>query len=431
MPDQHSFSIYNASAGSGKTFTIVKEYLKVLFRSYSKDTFKHILAITFTNKAVGEMKTRIIDKLSLFASEAFLTVQDDTFDAICNELSMQPQQLHQRSKMLLQSIIHNYAAFDISTIDGFTHKLIRTFAHDLKLPVNFEVELDQDALLNEAVDNLIARAGTDKKLTQILVDFAIEKADDDKSWDISYDFNTIAKLLVNENDIPFLQSLSDKTLKDFDRLKTQIASEIKDAKKNLSDQASEALLFIEECGLEHRDFIGGSRAYLPNHFIKLKQLNLNVDYNKVWVANLELKALYPEASTSNDIKHIIDRIQPQLISTFNTTKKVVFYIKFLTAFYKNLTPLSVLNAINQELNSIKLDQNKMLISEFNSIISNEIKNQPTPFIYERLGEKFRHYFIDEFQDTSQLQWQNLIPLLDNTLSGEKPKTGTGNCYDRW
>ena len=94
--------------------------------------------------------------------------------------------------------MHNYAAFDISTIDGFNHKLIRTFAHDLKLPVNFEVELDTDSLLNEAVDSLIAKAGTDKELTKILVDFAIEKADDDKSWDVSRDFNSIAKLLIKK-----------------------------------------------------------------------------------------------------------------------------------------------------------------------------------------------------------------------------------------
>ena len=427
MPNQHAFTIYNASAGSGKTFTIVKEYLKILFQSHSKDTFKHILAITFTNKAVGEMKTRIIDKLSLFSSEGFLNNQDDTFDAICSELSIRPETLHQKSKALLQTIIYNYAAFDISTIDGFTHKLIRTFAHDLKLPVNFEVELDQDALLSEAVDNLIAKAGTDKKLTKVLVDFAIEKTDDDKSWDISYDFNTIAKLLVNENDIPFIKSLSNKTLEDFDRLKTNVLSEIKETKNNLANQAQNVLTLIEESSLEHGDFLGGSRAYLPNHFLKLKQLNLNLDYNKVWINNLETKPLYPEKTASAEVKNIIDSIEPQLISTFYITKKLVFYIKFLTAFYKNLTPLSVLNAIDKELNTIKADQNKMLISEFNTIISTEIKNQPTPFIYERLGEKFRHYFIDEFQDTSQLQWQNLIPLIDNTLSSENLKQEQGTA----
>ena len=144
------------------------------------------------------------------------------FEAICEELNIDTKTLHEKSEKLLNTIIHNYAAFDISTIDGFTHKLIRTFAYDLKLPLNFEVELDQDALLNEAVDSLIAKAGTDKALTKILVDFAIEKADDDKSWDVAFDFNKIAKLLVNENDIPFIETLKDKTLDDFKTLKAQL-----------------------------------------------------------------------------------------------------------------------------------------------------------------------------------------------------------------
>ncbi|GAL81164.1 helicase domain protein [Algibacter lectus] len=115
-------------------------------------------------------------------------------------------------------------------------------------------------------------------------------------------------------------------------------------------------------------------------------------------------------------------MQPQIFLVFNETKQAIFNHKFLNAFYKNITPLSVLNAINTELTLLKEDQNKMLISEFNSIISKEIKNQPTPFIYERIGEKFNHYFIDEFQDTSESQWNNLIPLLENSVASENGST---------
>ena len=195
-----SFHIYDASAGSGKTFTLVKEYLKVLFKSNKKEPFRYILAITFTNKAVGEMKERIIDTLKEFSSPEILSSSNSMFKVLCEELQMKPDVLHQKSKNILDRIVHNYAAFDVSTIDKFNQKLIRTFAYDLKLPLNFEVELDTDAVLSEAVDNLIAKAGTDAKLTKVLVDFAIEKADDDKSWDLTFDFNQIAKLLANEND---------------------------------------------------------------------------------------------------------------------------------------------------------------------------------------------------------------------------------------
>ena len=413
-----NYNIYDASAGSGKTFTLVKEYLKILLKSNNKNQFKYILAITFTNKAVAEMKERIIETLKQFSNHVIIEQPNSMFNLLSEELSMPPESLHEKSKLLLKQIIHNYAAFDVSTIDGFTHKIIRTFAHDLKLPLNFEVELDQNMLLAEAVDALISKAGSDTYLTKTLVDFAIEKADDDKSWDIALDLKNMAKLLINERDIPFIKELDDKTPEDFKSLKKQLKDEVIITETQIVEIAKKALTLIKECGLEFTDFLGGSRAYLPNYFLKLEQLNLKVDYTAAWVNNLNEKPLYPVSKTSDAVKEILDEIKPMIVSSFNETKASVFHIKFLKAIYKNITPLSVLSQINKELNTIKQDQNKVMISEFNTIISKQIKNQPTPFIYERLGEKFRHYFIDEFQDTSELQWQNLIPLIDNALSGQ-------------
>ncbi|WP_298492929.1 exodeoxyribonuclease V subunit beta [uncultured Algibacter sp.] len=419
MHQKHPFTIYNASAGSGKTYTLVKEYLKILFTSKHSEPFKNILAITFTNKAVAEMKERIIKTLTSFSDDAILNDEDAMFKSICEELQMEPINLHQKSKLLLNNILHNYAAFDISTIDGFTHKLIRTFAYDLKLPLNFEVELDQDSLLNEAVDSLISKAGNNDVLTKVLIDFAIEKADDDKSWDVSFDFNKIAKLLVNENDIPFINSLKDKSLNDFKVLKAQLKKEISDLEKQIIKNAENTLTLIDESGLEYTDF---SRGTLPNHFKKISKLELfNVYENKLEENITERKSIYKK-TTKPDIASTIDALLPEIEVLYKTIKTQVFHLKFLKAFYKNITPLSVLKVINNELQILKEEQNKMLISEFNAIISNEIAEQPTPFIYERLGEKFKHYFIDEFQDTSVMQWENLIPLLDNSLSAVNGST---------
>lgn len=416
MQQKPPFTIYNASAGSGKTFTLVKEYLKILFRSETSDQFKRILAITFTNKAVAEMKERIIEVLKQFSDPEILNKSNTMFNLIAEDINMDPQELHKKSIKLLNTIIHNYAAFDISTIDGFTHKLIRTFAYDLKLPINFEVELDQDNLLNQAVDSLISKAGSDKALTNILVEFALEKADDDKSFDIAFDFNKIAKLLVNENDIPFIETLKNKSLEDFKTLKIQLKKDIKTTEEAIIEAAQDTLNLIEGAGLEFGDF---TRSTLPNHFKKAANLDLDTLYSNKLEENIaERKGIYNKTLNANTAA-TIDDILPEIELFYKIIKKHVHHLKFLKAFYKNITPLSVLNAINKELKVLKSDQNKMLISEFNTIISHEISNQPTPFVYERMGEKFNHYFIDEFQDTSVMQWQNLIPLLDSSLSADK------------
>lgn len=412
--DSSSFYIYNASAGSGKTFTLVKEYLKLLIKSPYNNAYKYILALTFTNKAVGEMKSRVIETLKEFADDNILTEPNSMFNVLCKELNIEPKQLQKKSEALLKNIVHNYAAFDISTLDKFTQKLIRTFAYDLRLPLNFEVELDTETLLSKAVDNLISRAGENKELTKTLIDFAIEKADDDKSWDITYDFKEISKLLTNENHIAAIEKLKDKQLNDFKELKQLLRDNIKSSELKITEKAQEVIDVINNNGLEFGDF---SRSYLPNFFAKMASGNFNITFTPKWQIDLvEGGTLYPK-KVSDETAAIIDGMQQAIAENFTTIKNDIGHLKFLKNFYKNTTPLSVINEISKELNLIKEDQNTLLISEFNTIISEHIKEQPAPFIYERIGEKFKHYFIDEFQDTSVMQWENLIPLIDNALSG--------------
>ncbi|GAB5565294.1 MAG: UvrD-helicase domain-containing protein [Winogradskyella sp.] len=416
---ESDFKIYNASAGSGKTYTLAKSYLKKIIQSQNNDHFKSILAITFTNKAVGEMKERIIEMLKLFSNEKSKSQPHPMFIDICKELGISPEILISKSKHLLKHIIHNYGAFDVITIDGFTHRIIRTFAYDLKLPMNFEVELDQDRLLKESVDSLISKAGLDKALTKVLLEFAIEKADDDKSWDISYDFNKITKLLVNENHLFAIESLKDKNLEDFQKLKRQLHEDINTIENKIIELANNVITLIDECGLQFNDF---SSSYLPKYFDNLKNKKYNPNYGASW-QNILISGgtLYPKR-VSDQIASTIDEIQPKLKDSFELSKRLVYDLKLKKGLYKNITPQSVLNAIKKELETIKSENNVLPISEFNKIISNEIKDQPTPFIYERLGEKYRHYYIDEFQDTSTLQWHNLIPLIDNALSSTNGST---------
>ncbi|MEM6514597.1 MAG: UvrD-helicase domain-containing protein [Bacteroidota bacterium] len=422
MP-KSSFSIYNASAGSGKTFTLVKNYLLLLFASKSLLSFRHILALTFTNKAVGEMKSRIIETLEQFSDNDILESHDTMFKLICEELKIEPPDLHLKSKKLLETIVHNYAAFDISTIDKFNHRLIRVFAYDLKLPVNFEVELDTDIVLSKSVDQLIDMAGNSDELTKVLVDFAIEKADDDRSWDISHDFNTIAKLLINENEIPFIKTIKDKNLSDFNNLKQLLHQKVKVSESKIKLLGNQALELISSNGLEFSDF---NRSTLPKHFSKVITLNFNGLYSNKLEENLkERNGIYSKTLDAEKAS-IIESLLPQFESIYLNIKQEVHQSKIYSNAIRNITPLSVLNAIQKSLSEIKEDEDILLISEFNSIINSEIKNQPAPFIYERIGEKFKHYFIDEFQDTSVLQWENLVPLVSNALSGENLSGKSGS-----
>jgi superfamily I DNA/RNA helicase len=210
-----AFSIYDASAGSGKTYTLVKEYLKIILSSKRDDAYRNILAITFTNKAVHEMKSRIVDSLSEFAKEIPSDKAAGLIRDIAHETGISPLDIKQKSKQIIRHIIHNYAAFDISTIDKFTHKVIRAFAHDLNLPVTFDVSLDTENLLAEAVDALIAQAGEDETLTKLLVDFTMEKTDDDKSWDISREIMETGRLILNENNRNEITHFHDKTIPEF------------------------------------------------------------------------------------------------------------------------------------------------------------------------------------------------------------------------
>jgi len=180
-----NFHVYKSSAGSGKTYTLVREYLSIALESENSSRYRNILAITFTNKAASEMKERVTKYLKLFVDPSKISGgEKEMFFFLCETLEIDEQELSTRAFKTLQSILHNYSDFNITTIDKFILRIIRSFSFDLQLPYNFEVELDGDGLLNMAINNLIAETGKDKKLTAFLVNYIKQLADSDESWDI-------------------------------------------------------------------------------------------------------------------------------------------------------------------------------------------------------------------------------------------------------
>ncbi len=415
-----SYNIYSASAGSGKTFTLVREYLKIILTPGITGNFRQLLAITFTNKAVNEMKQRILGSLFEFSQTSSKEKSSPLFQTLRIELGLTPDELQERAKKTLKLILHNYAFFDVSTIDKFTHRIIRTFARDLKLPQNFEVVLDTDLLLDEAVGRLISKVGFDEKLTSVLIDFALEKIEDDKSWDVSIDLNNIGRLLFNENHLPHLKKMEGKRIDDFLKLKERLGSKIRSLELEAIKNATAVVQFIDECGLESSDF---PRETLPNHFKKIREgfFGPGVLYNNKLEANLTEGTIL-----KSGIELPSDEIAPVILDNYLRIKEIIYRIAFLRNAYNNSMPLTILNALQQEVKTLEKERDQLPITSFNGIISNAIKNQPAPFIYERLGEKYRHYFIDEFQDTSELQWNNLIPLISNALESEDEQGNKGS-----
>jgi ATP-dependent exoDNAse (exonuclease V) beta subunit len=317
MPVSSQFQVYNASAGSGKTFTLVKEYLRILLSTKDSFRFQNILAITFTNKAAAEMKERVLKSLQDFSEgneNALLSILE-------TEIKLPQDVLKIRAKLVLNSILQNYSAFNITTIDSFTHRLIRSFAFDLGLSMNFDVEMDSGALLDEAVDVLISKIGEDKDLTQVLIDYSLDKTDDDKSWDISNDLKDFANILLNENHVSNLRLIENKSIEDFSKLKKQLKKEIAATQKELTEIGKQGLEIIETTGLDPKDFY---RSMLPNHF-----LNLAFDLPKAkFFDQSKLKDRIDEhnfyaKSKSDDIKATIESILPSLLELYSNAERCI------------------------------------------------------------------------------------------------------------
>jgi ATP-dependent exoDNAse (exonuclease V) beta subunit len=237
----------------------------------------------------------------------------------------------------------------------------------------------------------------------------MEKTDDDKSWDISREIMETGKLILNENNREEITHFDKKKITDFIVIKNKLTELTKELETACVDLANEALLLLENNGIDTNSFPYGT---FPKHlnFLREKDSRAN-NYRFREFDDIKIK------KDSKD-KTIIESIIPTLLEILDSIYIKIEKLLFYKAFLKNITPLSLLNTLSNKLTEIQKEQGILSITEFNKLIHDQIQNQPAPFIYERLGEKYKHFFIDEFQDTSEMQWQNLIPLIDNATSSE-------------
>jgi len=408
--------IYKSSAGSGKTFTLVKEYLRLAL-SGDMNKYKHILAITFTNKAANEMKSRIISALEELAAGK---VNSAMSQELLPLLQVSPEILKDRAAFLLQDILHHYSDLSVSTIDSFVHRLVRSFAYDLRISSDFDIEMDSNVLLSMAVEKLLdsARSDESSQVTKALIDFAENNLNEGKGWGVEFALINFSKELFNEESYKFVEKLGTFEMNDFIAARDKLQALRSDFEQQLKTPAAAAIELIHSNGLNASHFYY-SQTGIYKYFLNI---SLDPGDSKLEPNSYVHKTIYDHKWTSGKVspaeKAQIESISDQLTQFYHAIEGVRKELEpsYILAklLLKNIFAFMLLTEIKRMLEEYKKENNVLHISEFQERISHIVREQDAPIIYERIGDWYDCVLIDEFQDTSVLQWRNLLPLVENS-----------------
>jgi len=415
-------TLYTASAGSGKTFQLVYQFLHGCFTAQEKGEslpFRSLLAITFTNKAAAEMKHRIIRALSTFAgmipessaAKADLGIRELLMQAFP---SWSIEKLSVQSEQLLHRILHNYGLFSVSTIDQFTHRIIRSFAADLNLRPDFDVEMNMDLLYAETVKRILSDVGqSDEKLNKILLEVQNTNLEENNSDNLEFGLLDRAKEVLQDTLLHVYRELSTVPNEAWDRAVEQYWERQKAHLAKGKELYEELLAMLPE-GFVLKDFMPGFAGKVEA--LKAGDLKDSNTYGP----NVE-KVINGQPFAKTKQKRA-DALGWDAVAFENWCERWVDYNTAsarLDALGRimNSLPFARFGAgLAKAYDEVVSELNVVGISEFNRIVHQELEQAPEAFIYERIGERYRTYFIDEFQDTSLLQWQNLTPLVENALA---------------
>lgn len=403
-------TIYKASAGSGKTYALTKEYIRMLLAA--PGNYKHILAVTFTNKACGEMKERILHTLYTLSNN-YDSVQ--YANELCEEFSLKPIELQKKAQRVLHDILHNYSFFYVETIDTFFQRIIRNFAKELGLHSYFGLELDTSAVIEESVQNLFQNIHEYPEIEQWLIDYSIAKIDDGKN-------RNVFRALLNDSSILFKEQYMQLTQKsiEFADIVTffeHVDSLIQTFETNIRELAEKAIGIITKHGLQVEDFKGGSRSCMKPFYILAQQPN-DKKYLKL-EAILDTENWFTKTSKQRHLIGTLEQaglleITHSMFSLYMGNEGITYRTALLLSSQKY--SVGMLQAIQKSIDTYCRDNDLFLISNTNMFLQTIIQGSDAPFVYEKIGCFIRHIMIDEFQDTSQMQWQNFLPLISNAIS---------------
>jgi ATP-dependent exoDNAse (exonuclease V) beta subunit len=409
--------IYKASAGSGKTFTLAVEYIKHLIRN--PQAYRRILAVTFTNKATAEMKERILSQLYGISegdpgSEAYLArVQEDT--------GYDREEIRKRAGIALTNMIHDYSRFRVETIDSFFQSVMRNLARELELSPNLNVELNNEEVLSEAVDSMIEKLTPSSPALAWLLDYINERIANDKRWNVSDEIKRFGRNIFDEGYMERGNNLRQR-LKDPDVIREYRKELDGRAKTALKQMAEFADIFEEEldiCGLSPEELKNGSRG-IGSYFRKIKEGKLTNDIRNITVEKCLDDPKNWAAKTSPDYTKILSLASSTLIPLLKDAERIRAKnnetVNSCRLSMQHLSKLQLLTGIDDEVRELNRENNRFLLSDTNALLHRLIGDGDSSFIFEKIGAGIRNVMIDEFQDTSRMQWSNFKLLLLEGLS---------------
>ncbi|NQU79886.1 MAG: UvrD-helicase domain-containing protein, partial [Bacteroidetes bacterium] len=410
-------TVYSASAGSGKTFTLAVEYIKLLFKS--RYEYRHILAVTFTNKATAEMKARIILELNNLA----INKPSPATHKIINEIDLPPEQITREAKVIRNYLLHDYSRFSVGTIDNFFQRILTSFARETGLQFGFNLELDNRKILEQAVDNLMDNLNGKSELTDWLIRFAENRVEEGRNWNFRDSLIDLGMEIFAENyqgiENKFQLGGSDSFLKKLNEYQKELYKIIRLFENTLESYGNEGLKIISEHSLEIGDFKYGASS-VPRYFWYLAEKETKnisprprdiqaVDNQDVWVKETSEKKTEIIAAVNGGLNEVLKRT----IEYYNKNFREYFTA---VSINKNLFSLGILADIEQQIREITHENNLFLLSDVPGFLKKIINGNEAPFIYEKTGNHFKYFMIDEFQDTSTIQWENFKPLIINSIS---------------
>lgn len=412
--NQKPFIIYKSSAGSGKTYTLTLEYLKLALQN-PRSGFKQILAVTFTNKATAEMKERILEVLERLSHG----VKQGEFldEELMKHLKLDEKQLQSRARETLLSILHGYGYFSVSTIDSFFQKVIRSFAREMDLQAKFDLEMDTDAVLERLVDRIVEKVAQDKNLRAWLIGYAEEQIEDGKTWDIRNGIKGLGREIFQERFKAFRSLFQESVAQEgfLGEFRKQLQSERRKLIAEAEEMKANAESIRVQFGLVWTDFKGGSRSFA----LRFSRLG-DPKFPFPELTEVMLRDL-PDANNwfskgAKNAANIISAAEGGLIDILFYWPEKVLHWNTLSALQRNLNAFGVFRDLILELRDLKDEESILLISDVNDFLKQITEGNEAPFIYEKIGNQYRHFLIDEFQDTSDFQWSSFRPLLENSLA---------------